>query len=76
MKIDNLPIGDHILDCLLHNILLLDNERIIHYANHASRQFFLASPRKLLGTPLPVVFDYCSLNMDFMQKNKKSKLYR
>lgn len=74
MKIDNLPIADHILDCLLHNILLLDHKLIVHYANHASRQFFLASPRKLLGTPLPVLFDYCSLNMDLMQKKIKKNL--
>lgn len=40
MKIDKLPIADHILDCLLHNILLLDNKLIIQYANYASRQFF------------------------------------
>jgi two-component system, NtrC family, nitrogen regulation sensor histidine kinase GlnL len=74
VKIDNLPIADHILDCLLHNILLLDHKLIVHYANHASRQFFLASPRKLLGTPLPVLFDYCSLNMDLMQKKIKKNL--
>lgn len=40
VKTDNLPIADHILDSLLHNILLLDNKLIIHYANHASHQFF------------------------------------
>ncbi|WGL98479.1 nitrogen regulation protein NR(II) [Arsenophonus sp. aPb] len=74
MKIDILPIADHILDCLLHNILLLDNKLIIQYANHASRQFFLANPRKLLGTPLPILFDYCSLDMDLMQKKIKKNL--
>lgn len=71
MKIDNLPVANHILDCLLHSILLLDNELIVHYANHSSRKFFLSSPTKLLGTPLPMLFDYCSLDIELMQKNKK-----
>lgn len=76
MKIDKLPIADHILDCLLHNILLLDNKLIIQYANYASRQFFSANPRKLLGTPLPILFDYCSFDMDLMQKKiKKNKSF-
>ena len=49
MKIDNLPVANHILDCLLHSILLLDNELIVHYANHSSRKFFYLAQQNCLA---------------------------
>lgn len=71
MKIENFPASEQILDSLINSVLIIDDELIIHYANHSALQLLAQSPRKLFGTPLPVLFSYCSLNEELMLSSLK-----
>ncbi|KLN98247.1 nitrogen regulation protein NR(II) [Moellerella wisconsensis] len=72
MTTDQLPASEHILNSLIHSVLILDNQLIIHYANHSALQLLAQSPRKLFGTPLPVLFSYCTLDAELMVNNLKN----
>ncbi|MFV8112002.1 PAS domain-containing protein, partial [Enterobacter cloacae complex sp.6700816] len=55
MKAEHLPVPEHLLDSLINSVLVLDYDLVIHYANHAALQILAQSPRKLYGTPLPLL---------------------
>ncbi|PHM28371.1 nitrogen regulation protein NR(II) [Xenorhabdus budapestensis] len=63
------PKTEQILDSLINSVLVLDNDLIIHYANHSAMQLLAQSTRKLFGTPLPVLFSYISLDTEFMRSS-------
>lgn len=71
MKTEHLPAPEHILDSLINSVLILDYDLVIHYANHAALQILTQSQRKLYGTPLPLLFSYCSLNDELMLNSLK-----
>ncbi|SUC25360.1 Nitrogen regulation protein NR(II) [Providencia rustigianii] len=71
MKTEHLPASEYLLDSLINSVLVLDYDLIIHYANHAALQVLAQSPRKLYGTPLPLLFNYCSLNDELMLNSLK-----
>ncbi|WP_445495851.1 nitrogen regulation protein NR(II) [Photorhabdus sp. SF281] len=66
MKTENLPDTGQILNSLINSVLVLDTDLVIRYANHAALQLLAQSARKLLGTPLPVLFSYFSLDTELM----------
>ncbi|REF26704.1 two-component system nitrogen regulation sensor histidine kinase GlnL [Xenorhabdus cabanillasii] len=63
------PKAEQILDSLINSVLVLDNDLIIHYANHSAMQLLAQSTHKLFGTPLPVLFSYISLDTEFMRSS-------
>ncbi|WP_340620114.1 nitrogen regulation protein NR(II) [Xenorhabdus siamensis] len=63
------PKTEQILDSLINSVLVLDNDLIIHYANHSAMQLLAQSTHKLFGTPLPVLFSYISLDTEFMRSS-------
>ncbi|MBC8946442.1 nitrogen regulation protein NR(II) [Xenorhabdus indica] len=63
------PKAEQILDSLINSVLVLDNDFIIHYANHSAMQLLAQSTHKLFGTPLPVLFSYISLDTEFMRSS-------
>ncbi|WP_193756902.1 MULTISPECIES: nitrogen regulation protein NR(II) [Xenorhabdus] len=69
MAMADFPKAEQILDSLINSVLVLDNDLIIHYANHSAMQLLAQSTRKLFGTPLPVLFSYISLDTEFMRSS-------
>ncbi|MDC9581734.1 nitrogen regulation protein NR(II) [Xenorhabdus sp. PR6a] len=69
MTMVSLPKAEHILDSQINNVLVLDNDLIIRYANHSAMQLLAQSSRKLFGTPLPILFSYISLDTELMRSS-------
>lgn len=69
MATGTLPDATQLLNTLINSVLVLDTQLIIHYANPAARQLLAQSSRKVFGLPLPILVEYCSLNLDLMQRN-------
>lgn len=68
-----LPNAEQILNSQMTRILILDSELVVRYANLAAQQLLAQSPRKLLGTPLPDLVNYVSLNFDLMRSSLRSE---
>ncbi|MBE8596047.1 nitrogen regulation protein NR(II) [Xenorhabdus sp. BG5] len=69
MTMVSLPKAEQILDSQINNVLVLDNDLIIRYANHSAMQLLAQSSRKLFGTPLPILFSYISLDTELMRSS-------
>lgn len=72
MKTEHLPAPEYILDSLINSVLIIDYDLVIHYANHAALEILAQSQRKIYGTPLPVLFSYCSLDEELMLNSLKA----
>lgn len=73
MVIDTLPDAGQILNSLINCILLVDDDTLaIKYANPAAQQLLAQRSRKLLGTPLPDLLSYFSLNIPLMHTTLQS----
>lgn len=62
-----LPDAGQVLHNLITSILVLDSDLAVRYANPAAQQLLGQSNRKLLGTSLPELLNYFSLNAALMQ---------
>lgn len=62
-----LPNAEQILNSQMTRIIVLDSELVVRYANLAAQQLLAQSSRKLLGSPLPELVSYISLNFDLMR---------
>lgn len=66
MATGTMPEAGQILNVLINAVLLLDNQLVVRYANPAAQQLLAQSTRKLYGSPLPELFNYCSLDIPLM----------
>jgi two-component system nitrogen regulation sensor histidine kinase GlnL len=68
-----LPNTEQILNSQMTRVIVLDGELVVRYANSAAQQLLAQSSRKLLGTPLPDLVSYISLNFDLMRASLLSE---
>lgn len=66
LVVESLSETDAILNTLLTNILLLDNQLNIIYANTAAQQLLAQSTKKLYGGYFPDLLSYTSLDISLM----------
>lgn len=65
-----------VLNAMLTNVIVLDQQLMIQYTNPAAQQLLGQSDKKLLGTFLPNLFHYFSLNLELMQSAlKKGQIF-
>lgn len=69
MTNDTLPDAGQILNTLNNTILLLDDALQVRYANPAAQQLLAQSTRKLYGSPLADLFNYCSLDLSRLRQS-------
>ena len=68
METADLPDNTLILDSLIHSVLVINQEFIICYANHAALQLLAQSRRKLFETPFSALFSYSSFDEQLMRE--------
>lgn len=68
METADLPDNTLILDSLIHSVLVINQEFIICYANHATLQLLAQSRRKLFETPFSALFSYSSFDEQLMRE--------
>ncbi|OCG25948.1 two-component system sensor histidine kinase NtrB [Gilliamella sp. wkB108] len=67
MTFDNESDANLVLDSMITSILLLDKNLNIYYVNTAAQQLFAQSSKKILGSYLPDLLNYFSLDIELMQ---------